>query len=117
MILEVAILNIKEGAEIDFENDFKNASKFISAIKGYLNHSLSKCIEQKNKYLLLVNWDTLNDHTIGFRQSNNTSNGNVYCIPITTLFQLWNTMIPYIRTPKLHLNEKIILQPTTFVQF
>lgn len=69
MILEVAILNIKEGAEIDFENDFKNASKFISAIKGYLNHSLSKCIEQKNKYLLLVNWDTLNDHTIGFRQS------------------------------------------------
>jgi len=70
MILEVAILNIKEGAEIDFENDFKNASKFISAIKGYLNHSLSKCIEQKNKYLLLVNWDTLNDHTIGFRQSN-----------------------------------------------
>lgn len=70
MILEVAILNIKEGAEIDFENDFKNASKFISAIKGYINHSLSKCIEQKNKYLLLVNWDTLNDHTIGFRQSN-----------------------------------------------
>ena len=70
MILEVAILNIKEGAEIDFENDFKNASKFISAIKGYLNHSLSKCIEQKNKYLLLVNWDTLNDYTIGFRQSN-----------------------------------------------
>ena len=69
MILEVAILNIKEGAEIDFENDFKNASKFISAIKGYLNHSLSKCIEQKNKYLLLVNWDTLNDHTLGFRQS------------------------------------------------
>ena len=69
MILEVAILNIKEGAEIDFENDFKNASKFISAIKGYINHSLSKCIEQKNKYLLLVNWDTLNDHTIGFRQS------------------------------------------------
>ena len=70
MTLEVAILNIKKGTEIDFENDFKNASKFISAIKGYINHSLSKCIEQKNKYLLLVNWDTLNDHTIGFRQSN-----------------------------------------------
>ena len=69
MILKVAILNIKEGAEIDFENDFKRASKFISAMKGYGNHSLSKCIEQKNKYLLLVNWDTLNDHTIGFRQS------------------------------------------------
>mgnify|MGYP000847672258 FL=1 len=69
MILEVAILNIQEGAEIDFENDFKNASKFISAINGYINHSLSKCIEQKNKYLLLVNWESLNDHTLGFSQS------------------------------------------------
>ena len=69
MILEVAILNIKDGSENDFENDFKIASIYISTIKGYRNHSLRKCIEQKNKYILLVDWNTLDDHVIGFRQS------------------------------------------------
>ena len=69
MILEVAILNVIIGKEKDFENDFKIASKYISEIEGYINHSLKKCIEQKNKYILLVEWQTLEDHTIGFRQS------------------------------------------------
>jgi heme-degrading monooxygenase HmoA len=32
-------------------------------------HSLQKCIEQDNKYILLVNWEHIEDHTIGFRQS------------------------------------------------
>ncbi|MBC7399520.1 MAG: antibiotic biosynthesis monooxygenase [Mucilaginibacter sp.] len=69
MILEVAILNIIPGKEPQFEKDFAIAGQYISAIKGYIKHSLSKCIEQPNKYILLVEWDTLEDHTIGFRQS------------------------------------------------
>ena len=39
------------------------------SIQGYLGHSLRKCIEQENKYILLVDWEKLEDHTIGFRQS------------------------------------------------
>ena len=69
MILEVAMLNVIIGKEKDFEVDFKIASKYISSIEGYINHSLRKCIENKNKYILLVEWQTLEDHTIGFRQS------------------------------------------------
>jgi heme-degrading monooxygenase HmoA len=69
MILEVAMLNVIVGKEEDFEKDFKIASKYISSIEGYINHSLRKCIENKNKYILLVEWQTLEDHTIGFRQS------------------------------------------------
>lgn len=69
MILEVAMLNVIIGKENDFEVDFKIASKYISSIEGYINHSLRKCIENKNKYILLVEWQTLEDHTIGFRQS------------------------------------------------
>ncbi|MBC7451683.1 MAG: antibiotic biosynthesis monooxygenase [Cytophagales bacterium] len=69
MILEVAILFVKEGKEEQFEKDFNIAGKYISSIKGYEGHSLRKCIEQKNKYLLLVDWKTVEDHTIGFRQS------------------------------------------------
>ena len=69
MILEVAILHIKPGLEKEFEQDFKTAETYISAIDGYLSHSLRRCLEQENKYILLVDWRNLEDHTIGFRQS------------------------------------------------
>jgi heme-degrading monooxygenase HmoA len=69
MILEVAILNVKAGQEKQFESDFVTAGQFISSIKGYVSHSLRRCLEQQSKYILLVDWENLTDHTIGFRQS------------------------------------------------
>ncbi|MCH3885974.1 antibiotic biosynthesis monooxygenase family protein [Tenacibaculum aquimarinum] len=69
MIFEVAILNVKEGLSKDFEANFKIAEKIISSIKGYISHDLKKCIEEKNKYILLVNWETIEYHEIGFRKS------------------------------------------------
>ncbi|WP_066224654.1 antibiotic biosynthesis monooxygenase family protein [Formosa haliotis] len=71
MILEVAILEVKKGMEDTFETDFKKASAYIALTPGYLNHKLNICIEQPNKYILLVEWETLEDHTIGFRTSDN----------------------------------------------
>jgi len=69
MILEIAMLEVKPGLEEQFEVDFEIASTYISSIKGYLKHSLQKCIEQKNKYVLLVEWKTLENHTVDFRKS------------------------------------------------
>ena len=69
MILESVILNVKAGFESEFELDFNKASEYISVIKGYSGHSLHKCLETKNQYLLLVNWEKLENHTIGFRNS------------------------------------------------
>ena len=69
MILEVAILNIKRGLSSEFENTFEKAQEIISSMKGYLSHELKKCLEEDDKYLLLVKWETLEDHEIGFRQS------------------------------------------------
>jgi heme-degrading monooxygenase HmoA len=69
MILEVAILNIKQGLSEAFETNFKIAEKIISSMKGYISHQLKKCVEQENKYILLVNWETIEDHEIGFRES------------------------------------------------
>ncbi|MCF7567143.1 antibiotic biosynthesis monooxygenase [Sabulilitoribacter arenilitoris] len=69
MILEVAILNIKEGLSQAFELSFQKAEKIISSIEGYVSHKLKKCIEQEDKYILLVNWETLEDHEKGFRKS------------------------------------------------
>ena len=69
MILEIAILNVKAGQEADFEAAFATASPIIASIKGYRRHELRRCLESANQYVLLVEWDTLEDHTIGFRGS------------------------------------------------
>ena len=69
MILEVAILNIKEGLSEEFETSFEEAKSIISSRKGYISHQLKKCMEVENKYILLVNWETIEDHEIGFRTS------------------------------------------------
>ena len=69
MVLEVAILNIKEGLSEEFERSFSKASLIISSMKGYISHQLKKCIEHENQFILLVQWKTLEDHEIGFRKS------------------------------------------------
>ena len=69
MILEVAILDVEPGREQEFETAFGEAQKIISRMDGYISHQLQKCIEKDSRYILLVNWQTLEDHTVGFRGS------------------------------------------------
>ncbi len=69
MILEVAVLDVKPGQESQFEEAFAKAQKIISSMEGFISCQLQKCIERKNRYLLLVNWETLEDHIVGFRES------------------------------------------------
>ena len=69
VILELAILNVKAGQEVDFEAAFGIAQTIIADMPGYLSHQLQRCIENSSRYILLVNWQTLQDHTIGFRGS------------------------------------------------
>ena len=59
MVLEAAVLYVLPGREQDFEADFKIAGQYISSIPGYIKHSLQKCLEQNGKYLLLVEWESL----------------------------------------------------------
>jgi heme-degrading monooxygenase HmoA len=69
MILEVAPLSIKSGQELEFETAFNTAQKIIASMPGYVSHHLRRCIERPNEYLLLVHWQTLADHEVGFRKS------------------------------------------------
>lgn len=69
MILEQAILNVLSGQTDEFELAFKEAQQIISRMPGYINHELQRCIENPDQYLLLVRWETLEDHTVGFRGS------------------------------------------------
>ena len=69
MIFEVAILDVISGQENEFQAAFATASPIISSMSGYVSHQLQRCMEKQNRYILLVNWEKLEDHTVGFRQS------------------------------------------------
>jgi heme-degrading monooxygenase HmoA len=69
MILEIAQLQIKLGETAAFEKAFAQAQPIIASMAGYVNHGLQRCIENDHQYMLLVRWNTLEDHTVGFRQS------------------------------------------------
>lgn len=69
MILETAVLNVKPGHTVAFEAAFAQAQQIIAQMPGYVEHELQRCLEVENQYLLLVCWQTLEDHTVGFRQS------------------------------------------------
>jgi heme-degrading monooxygenase HmoA len=69
MITEIALLHIRENESDQFESAFGKAQTIIASMKGYVEHELLKCIEQTNKYLLIVKWQSIEDHTEGFRNS------------------------------------------------
>jgi heme-degrading monooxygenase HmoA len=69
MILEVAPLSVRAGTEAEFEAAFRNAQAIIASMSGYLSHELQRCIERPNDYVLLVRWETLEAHEVGFRRS------------------------------------------------
>lgn len=69
MITEVALIEIKAGQEAAFEAIFPQAEQVISQAEGYLSHTLQRCIETPNRYLLLVQWTSVEAHTVGFRES------------------------------------------------
>ena len=69
MVLELAILDVIPAKERDFERAFGEARGIIASMPGFQSLELQKCLEQPNRYALLVRWAKLEDHTIGFRQS------------------------------------------------
>ncbi len=69
MILEHAVLAVVPGQEDAFEGAFAEAKSLIASMPGFQGLTLSRCVERPSTYLLLVQWEDLNDHTVGFRQS------------------------------------------------
>ena len=69
MVLEHALLDVISGLEVEFEEAFSRARDVISKSPGFISLKIVRGIERPSSYLLLVEWETLEDHTIGFRQS------------------------------------------------
>ena len=68
-ILELAVLDVKPGRADAFRDAFRTAQAIIATSPGYLGHELHRCVENDHRFLLLVRWRTIEDHTQGFRGS------------------------------------------------
>lgn len=69
MVTEHAVLSVIPGKEDEFEAAFAEARGIIAAADGCLSVSLSRSIESPSSYLFLVDWETVEHHVEGFRQS------------------------------------------------
>ncbi|OZC63257.1 antibiotic biosynthesis monooxygenase [Rhodococcus sp. 06-470-2] len=85
MIIEHALLHVIPHRTDDFEAAFADAKSIISSMPGFVNLTLSRGIEQPDVYLLLGEWERLEDHTEGFRKSDR--------------YQDWKTLLHHFYEP------------------
>jgi heme-degrading monooxygenase HmoA len=69
VILEHAILDVDPVDVDEYEAALKQALPFIAGTPGFINLEVRPCLEKPGRYLLLVQWRELEDHTEGFRDS------------------------------------------------
>ena len=68
MILEVADIRIQPGQQAAFDEAIvRGVTTVISQARGFRGWKVNKGVESPERYLLMIFWDTLEDHTVGFR--------------------------------------------------
>lgn len=87
MILELAELRIQHGKQNEFDEAIQRGLETVmSKSPGYRGHRVQRGIESPDRYLLIVYWDSVEAHTVGFRQS--------------PLFDAWRAIVsPYFAAP------------------
>ena len=69
MILEIADIRIAPGQQAAFDAAIQRGiAAVVSTAKGFRGFKVNKGIESPERYVLMIFWDTLEDHTVGFRQ-------------------------------------------------
>jgi heme-degrading monooxygenase HmoA len=71
MILEVAAIEVNPGEEAQFEASVAAARPVFARAKGFRSLVLQHSVENRTRYLLFVQWETLEDHIVHFRNSEN----------------------------------------------
>ena len=86
MIIEVADIQVKEGTEDAFVEAVKEAPAVLRQAKGWLGMHVQRCIEAPSNFQVVIRWDTLEDHTVHFREG--------------PLFPEWRALVgPFFATP------------------
>ena len=69
MVTEIADITVRAESAEDFPAVFQRAAIHLSGAPGFRGAQLVRGIESPQRFLLMVQWETLADHTEGFRQS------------------------------------------------
>ena len=70
MILELADIRIHPGQQAAFDEAIqRGVNEVISTAKGFQGYKVNKGIENPDRYILQIFWETLENHTVDFRQS------------------------------------------------
>ena len=90
MIFEIAQITVQPGKEQQFEAGVKKAIPLFQRARGCKSMQLQRSIEQPDSYTLVVGWDSIDDHMIGFRNSDD--------------FQEWRRLVGpfFLRPPNVH---------------
>jgi len=89
MILEIADIRITPGKQAEFDAAIlRGLQTVISTAKGFRDYKVQKCIETPERYMLMIHWETLENHTVDFRGG--------------PLFAQWRAIVgPYFAAPPL----------------
>lgn len=69
MVLEIATITLKPGHADEFIRVMPDAFPIVASTPGYIRHELHQGVERPDVFTLLVWWDTLEAHTVHFRES------------------------------------------------
>jgi heme-degrading monooxygenase HmoA len=69
MIREFAEIDVKPGQEAEFETKVAEAMPLFLGSKGCQSFRLHRSIEQPSRYRMVVEWETIEDHMVEFRNS------------------------------------------------
>ena len=69
MILETALIHVVPGQEAEFLNAIEEAKKVLKEAKGWKSISVKQGIERPSTFMLQLEWETLENHTVDFRGS------------------------------------------------
>lgn len=71
MVLEIADFTVKPGTEEAFADAVREGLALVGATPGFRQARLTRGIESPGRFVLLIEWESLEAHTVGFRESEN----------------------------------------------
>jgi len=87
MILEIADIRIAPGKQAEFDTAVQRGIETVaSKAKGFRGYKVNRGVESPERYILMIYWETLENHTVDFRQG--------------PLFPQWRAIVgPYFAAP------------------
>jgi heme-degrading monooxygenase HmoA len=71
MVLEIADFTVLPGTEDEFAAAVREGVRYVSDTPGFRTARLTRGVESRSRFVLLIEWDSVEAHTVGFRESEN----------------------------------------------